>query len=876
MLKPKTSLQKWVILTLAASLGGSAVTHAQSSKVSGAAEREILRRQQAVELAEENITKGDELMDKMDYEGAVSQYRGAVEMLPDAPISQYVRATAIEKMNDAAIDLAKQRIDEARWQDAEDLVNFVLEYDDDNGDAKSLKDKLADPEFYNKTRTPTHVAKVEDVTRLLREADGFYKDGNYDLALKRVDQVLNIDRYNAAARRIQEEVNRTISVTSGRAGYNAQRAELLRQVEDAWAPVVRDYGGGDTVLIDNKEGAGDPIAANTDKLNNIILPSVQFQDATVAECLEYLRQQSVRLDPKGEGLNFVLRTDEGGTTAPAAAPAAGAPAAEGGIGLADFGSTTPAAAPTVADIGQKRVSVRLTNVPLAVALKYITDLAGLKFRVEEFAVTILPAGATTEAETRLYTREFRVPPDFLTRESGGSEATASAGTEAGGFFGGAAGAAGGGGGNGRKTAKDILAGAGVSFDVPGSSATFLSSSSKLVVRHTQQNIDLIESIVASMTDAQPKQVQIMTKFVEVTQSNLSELGFDWLLGQSNLPGSDKVFTSGGTKGFTSPQSTTGDFPFVAPGATAPVGQYPLTSGLRSGANAITADSVDALLFPNPGVSSLASGVFAVSGVFTDPQFQVVIRALEQKKAVDLLSAPSVTTKSGQRAVVQINREFRYPVEFDPPQIPQDFGNITSTSTPTVGSSAGGVFPVTPTTPTAFETKNTGVTLEVEPTVGADGVTIDLNLIPEVVEFEGFINYGSPIQTFSLNALGQNEPLIITPNVINQPVFSVRRVSTNVSVWDGSTVVLGGLMREDVQKVEDKVPFLGDLPFVGRLFKSESEQQTKRNLVIFVTATLIDPAGVPIRYQDRLAETPVEPLGIPEAALQQIPEIPLFK
>ena len=57
--------------------------------------------------------------------------------------------------------------------------------------------------------------------------------------------------------------------------------------------------------------------------------------------------------------------------------------------------------------------------------------------------------------------------------------------------------------------------------------------------------------------------------------------------------------------------------------------------------------------------------------------------------------------------------------------------------------------MTPTTPQDWETRNTGVTLEVEPVVGGDATTIDLNLIPQVVEFEGFINYGSPI-----NAVGR--------------------------------------------------------------------------------------------------------------------------
>ncbi len=136
------------------------------------------------------------------------------------------------------------------------------------------------------------------------------------------------------------------------------------------------------------------------------------------------------------------------------------------------------------------------------------------------------------------------------------------------------------------------------------------------------------------------------------------------------------------------------------------------------------------------------GIFGLSGVFTNPQFQVVVRALNQKKGVDLLSAPRVTTKSGQRAVIEIVREFRYPTQFDPPKIPETAGSHRVTIPE--WADHRNAFPVTPTTPTGFETRNTGVTLEVEPVVGPDGVTIDLNLVPQVVEFEGFINYGSPI------------------------------------------------------------------------------------------------------------------------------------
>jgi general secretion pathway protein D len=265
-----------------------------------------------------------------------------------------------------------------------------------------------------------------------------------------------------------------------------------------------------------------------------------------------------------------------------------------------------------------------------------------------------------------------------------------------------------------------------------------------------------------------------------------------------------------------------------------------------------------------GATSIAPGIFSLAGVFTQPQFQVVIRALNQKKGVDLLSAPKVTTKSGQRAVIEIVREFRYPTTFTPPQVPSITGGGVAGGTVTIEV-------VTPTTPQTFETRNTGVTLEVEPVVGPDGITIDLNLVPQVVEFEGFINYGSQIFGVNPNAIGgATVPrIVLTDNVINQPIFSTRKVNTSVSVWDGQTVVMGGLMREDVQKTEDRTPIIGDIPIVGRLFRTNVDQHIKRNLVIFVTARLVNPAGQPanVTGEEEEQEMISPPL---------LPERPMYK
>jgi general secretion pathway protein D len=421
----------------------------------------------------------------------------------------------------------------------------------------------------------------------------------------------------------------------------------------------------------------------------------------------------------------------------------------------------------------------------------------------------------------------------------------------------------------REGAREFLEAQGVPFP-PGASANFLPESSRLIVRNTQDNLDLVDALVEQANVAAPKQVEIESKFIEITQNNLKELGFDWLLGPFNI-GNHKVFGSGGTAGTGTPVSSA-NFPFN--NNNQPVGSQtgipgdgtaggPITSGNRSGNIAISANALDALLFPTMGASSVAPGIFGLAGVFTDPQFQVVIRALNQKKGVDLLSAPKVTTKSGQRAIIEIVREFRYPTTFTPPQVPSITGGTGGTGTISIEV-------VTPTTPQTFETRNTGVTLEVEPVVGPDGVTIDLNLVPQVVEFEGFINYGSAIFGVNPNAIsGTTVPtILLTQNVINQPIFSTRKVTTSVSVWDGQTVVLGGLMREDVQKTEDKTPIIGDIPLVGRLFRTNVDQHIKRNLVIFVTARLVNPGGLPVNPSEEEEEGFLQP--------PLLPEVPAYK
>lgn len=799
-------ISRTLLMTAAAAMFVTTAANAGApSGLSSIAEREIARRLARLEDARQAIEKGDKFYAEGDYEAALGQYKAALEAIPNAPTTQEWRTLAEAKFADASVALAKERAKNGRYKEAHELVDGALAVNADHKGANILKKQLDDPDRYPPALTPQHVERVQTVERALQMGNSYQDLGDYDNATSQFQDALRSDRYNIAARRGMERVEQRKDEYFNSARDHT-RAKMLNVVNEAWedkVPVgvvnVADNIGSTTV---------DSSTYLIEKMKMIRFPTVSFAGATIDEAVEFLRMKSRDLDesekdPSKKGVNIILKAGD-----------------------------TPSTA---------QISLDLKDVPMEEALRYVTELAGMKFKVEPYAVMVVPI---SESTTEQYTRVYKVPPDFQSITGGDTSASAAPADP----FAPAAAAP-----TSsiprKKSAKDILVEQGIPF-TDGASAVFNPVSSQLIVKNTAPNLDLVESFVDTLKDKAPKQIYITTKFVEVTQKNTDELGFDWLLGPFNIPGSERAFGSGGSVGNSSNgQLNTQDFSFYNPGGGLVGGANPISRGLRFGSSAVIPDSVDGLLEATETVSSVSPGVFSLAGVMTDPQFQVVIRALNQKKGVDLMSAPSVTTKSGTRATVEVVREFYYPTEFDPPQIPQQFGGTGGVSTnglAGLGGGSNGSFPVTPTTPTNFEVKPIGVRMEVDPVVGPDGYTIDLTLAPEVNEFEGFINYGSPIQTASTDAVGNPTTIVLTENRIPQPVFSTRKVSTSVSVWDGQTVAMGGLIREDVQDVEDKVPLLGDIPIIGRLFQTKAEDHFKRNLTVFVTAKLIDPSGQPIK------------------------------
>jgi general secretion pathway protein D len=207
------------------------------------AEREVQRRQSAIPQGEAALARGKTALAAKNITLAHEEFKTAVRYLPDAVVSGKAHDEAVEGFCKTGVILAEARIAQGDYAGAEAILSEILSsrYDPDCRAARELLAHLRQPGYFNKTMGPGFIAKVEEVKRLLTEADGYYQSGRYDLAFKRYEQVLALDPYNTAARRGQEKINNT-KYKYGEEAYNETRSRQLWQVEKAWEEPVRKYG----------------------------------------------------------------------------------------------------------------------------------------------------------------------------------------------------------------------------------------------------------------------------------------------------------------------------------------------------------------------------------------------------------------------------------------------------------------------------------------------------------------------------------------------------------------------------------------------------------------------------------------------------------
>ena len=469
------------------------------------------------------------------------------------------------------------------------------------------------------------------------------------------------------------------------------------------------------------------------------------------------------------------------------------------------------------------VNLQLRDVTVFQALDYLCKRVGYSFSVSPSGIVEVRKDA---GDSLLDTQFFELTQAAVVKMTGQGLNTTAPGGGATNPFGGASGAAAPTDGNPQEMAiKSFLIRSGVPFEPP---ATLSFDGTRLIVTGSPKNLDRVKNIIRRYSDI--KQVHIEAKFIEVEQKALNELGVNWSL-------TPNVAGNGGVTAATNLRSINRVF---AQNNTAPK-NLTINSQITDGAG----DTTNNLqTFPNvapsfPGgmnLGSIANTYAGTVNILSRETLALTIRAIEESAGSDLMSSPSLTVLDGKTAVIKVAQLLRYP---------QAYGDIQS-NVGQGGGGNGGVLgaaqtsvAITAGTPQDFTVQEVGVTLEVTPTVAADD-SIALNLKPKVTEFEGFVEYGGTSVALTGGVT------VTVPSGFFQPIFSTREVTTDVTVFDGATVVIGGLTREEVKTIDDKVPVLGSLPLIGAAFRSTGKSVAKRSLMVFVTANLVSPGGATLR------------------------------
>ena len=599
-------------------------------------------------------------------------------------------------------------------------------------------------------------------------------------------------------------------------GYIKTRQEMLEEIEREWErPKVFDRQIEKTQEVE--EGPSNIEA----KLKLIEIPGADFFNSPLSEAMTELQRQArlfdlTEPDPAKKGLNII---------------------------------------PLIGEEEEPTVNIKLNSMPLGKMIEFITEMVGWTFDVRSDAVVIQKTGGSFKGRP-LETEFYQMAPGTLQRltgSSGGGQADADPFADPG--------AGAGGGGDDGIQIRAFLENTGIPFiDAKGHKFAF--DGFQMIITHERRFLDLIERILSKLDEESSKQVEIEAKFLEVQEGALDEISFDWqyswgnaspVYGPEGLPQVDsrgrysrsyERVVSGNTRTLATAHSPTGtsrdtvismpDNPDASMNLSNPLPNFPGKIPIGAGVSPLT------------NFTSSQEGTIGGDGmIIGSSQASLMISALKRKQGTDLLSAPRVTVMDGQSATITVAQEFIYPIDYELPEPPQPPGGDAGGNGGITLVSAKPVFDVVNPPDEQPGFREVGVVLSVTPTIEKYN-SINLRLNPKVTEFDGFIEYGGNNAVIGSAGGGGSPPLIIQPSGALMPIFSVRKVDTQVSIFDGATVIIGGLTREEVKTVNDKIPVLGNLPLIGKLFQSNAESYQKRNLLIFVSASIVSKGGSPVR------------------------------
>jgi len=792
---------------------------------------------------------------------------------------------------------------------ADDQLRRILREDPKNDLVQQLKRKNDELRIANAGRMPDEATlskgpgiytNAVQAAVYVQNGKFYFENGKLEEAEAQLRQAVKLDPANRAAHHyltlVQDKRNR--NAITRRADSNNER---LVQVEEAWnPPVKRDLPVPNMMARTNLVNTSKGRQRIYNKLDTIVMGEVTYDSLPLGGVIEQINKDAKARDPEKRGLNFIINSaiDPVPPPPPGVDPATGLPVAAAAVGQDDISSTIIKLVPP------------LSGLTLHQVLDAIVKVAEhpIKYSIEDYAIVFSLRATET---LMLHSRTFRIDPNtFMQGMQGITGQDFGVGSGGGGGGGGSGGGGGGGGGRsggggggqggqgqggsgaeyvgvqlapasgrggrggglgggggaaaqptrqpgqpGQVTlgagpgidnltvvtfqnqlatlAREFFSAAGVDLAAP-KSVIFNQRSGLLLVRATLQDLDLIDQAIQVMNTA-PPQVTIDTRFIEITQEDTKALGFDWFLGNFTFGNNRGINAQGGSApSFGAPDPLTG----VSPAASYnnPNGVFPGPSLI----NAIAPSGSDNLVTSGLRNAAGAPAIATITGILTDPQFRVVIKALEQRQGVEVLTAPKITTMSARQAQIKVVEVRSIVTELNlnnggnQNTTPGSGGNV-------IQNSGASIQPLA-------EPFELGPVLDVLPYVSADGYTIQMTIIPTIKDFVGYDLDSARLFSPQIQTSAGGTPLTTTTPL---PIFRLRQVVTSAIVWDGQTIVLGGLIGEIQTKIKDKVPILGDLPFVGRLFRSESSSTKKQNLVIFVTPTIIDPAGNRLHSDDEL-------------------------
>ncbi len=700
--------------------------------------------------------------------------------------------------------------------------------------------------------TDTYKADRVKIAERLRKATVYFQIANYDEANNQIELILREDPNNEAAINLRARIGHRAAARE-EDFKRATHAVLINEVNKNWTPRGA-LGMNSKELYDpttSSSGAPVPIGPTAGekesqvvmaKLNYIRLPEFTIRPpSTLADAVAMFSEMAKAYDkpelpPEEKGIAFVLNM---GSKPPAAAE--------------EGAEEDPFASDSSSSGGLDPIqNISMPWVTLKEALDMVCEVTGTKYVIKGKTVMIVPP---THVDGKMETRSYNVVSSVLEKVNTIGGELSSASSEGDGGWGDSSSSMDTSSGGDSESWKRLFKDMGVPFE-GNASIVYLQSIGKLRVTNTPENLALVENILEEL-NVTPFQIEVEARFVEVSQADLNSLGFEWKLNNnivgtvgSGLDWADSVI-SGGDGAVAGGTNANGNYVFRQNSASgtgdANVAMHggSLNQGMRFlGDGSTYANRV------NLGNSALApNDEFATfSFVFGRVDMTMILHMLAQRTDTDMLSSPKLLVRPSQEAIIRVVTEWIYPTEFDITELEEannynngDGDNVDMIKAPPVKFAVE---------PQSFEKQDVGVSLNVVPEVSQEGQMINILVNSKVVEHLGDFEYGMqvPYIQYDMNVAGMVTGAQVAYYRVSmpQPKFHFREISSLVSIYNGSTVVMGGLITERRNSFEDKVPFLGDLPFIGFLFRSRGEYSEKRNLLVFLTARLVDPAGRPLK------------------------------